>query len=52
MWFAHKSLGISAGGLFSPDLAFQPWSLERVWDMLTHLFVPGYRGGHGWHRGG
>ncbi len=40
MWFAHKSLGISAGGLFSPDLAFQPWSLERVWDMITHLFVP------------
>jgi peptide/nickel transport system permease protein len=34
-WF-----GGSAGGLFSPEYLYAPWSLARVWDLLLHLWVP------------
>ena len=34
-WF-----GGSAGGLFSPELKYASWSLVKVWDLLTHLWVP------------
>jgi peptide/nickel transport system permease protein len=34
-WF-----GGSAGGLFSPELKHAAWSLEKVWDLLSHLWVP------------
>ena len=34
-WF-----GGSAGGLFSPEFKYADWSLDRVWDLLTHLWVP------------
>lgn len=28
------------GGLFSPEMADQPYSLAKVWDLLTHLWLP------------
>jgi peptide/nickel transport system permease protein len=34
-WF-----GGSAGGLFSPEYLYAPWSLARIWDLLQHLWVP------------
>lgn len=34
-WF-----GGSAGGLFSPEYKYTAWSLGKVWDLLTHLWVP------------
>lgn len=34
-WF-----GASAGGLFSPQYQFAPWSAGRVLDLLKHLWVP------------
>ena len=34
-WF-----GGSAGGLFSPEYLYAPWSLARVWDLLLHMWVP------------
>ena len=36
----NRAFGISVGGLFSPDLRLEPWSLAKVWDMLKHLPVP------------
>ncbi|MBT4496139.1 MAG: ABC transporter permease [Gemmatimonadetes bacterium] len=33
-------LGGSAGGLFSYEYQYAPWSLARVWDLLKHLWIP------------
>lgn len=30
----------SIGGLFSPDMALQPWGWPKIWDMMKHLPVP------------
>ena len=40
MFLAYKYLGISIGGLFSPDFRLAPWSLARIWDLLKHLPIP------------
>ena len=34
-WF-----GGSAGGLFSAQYQYAPWSLPKLWDFLKHLWVP------------
>jgi peptide/nickel transport system permease protein len=36
----YKYFNISIGGLFSPKYTDAPWSLAKVWDMITHLWVP------------
>ncbi|MCD4823648.1 MAG: ABC transporter permease [Phycisphaerae bacterium] len=33
-------LGGSAGGLFSPEYRFEPWSFGKFLNMLSHLWVP------------
>lgn len=40
MYFFFQAFGISAGGLFSPEYALADWSLEKLWDMICHLWVP------------
>jgi peptide/nickel transport system permease protein len=40
MWIMFRYFGQSVGGLFSPDYQDAPWSLARVWDLSTHLWVP------------
>jgi peptide/nickel transport system permease protein len=40
MYLSNKYLGISVGGLFSPKYEMAPWSLEKLWDFLSHLWVP------------
>lgn len=40
MWLAFRYLGISVTGLFSPEYVNAPWSLERVIDLLRHVWVP------------
>ena len=40
MYFAYSQLGISVGGLFSPEFMVAPWSLARVWDLMKHLWIP------------
>jgi peptide/nickel transport system permease protein len=40
MWFALTRLGISVGGLFSAEYANAPWGLEKVWDLLQHIWIP------------
>ena len=40
MWFAFARFGISVTGLFSPDYLQAPWSLARLVDLLTHIWLP------------
>lgn len=40
MWFAFARFGISVTGLFSPDYLQAPWSLARLADLLTHIWLP------------
>lgn len=40
MWGAFRWFGVSIGGLFSPDFIDAPWSVARVLDMLSRLWVP------------
>ena len=35
MWF-----GVSVGGLFSPAFENAPWSPAKLWDFITHAWVP------------
>ena len=40
MYLGFRVFGQSVGGLFSPEYADAPWSLRKLLDMLSHLWVP------------
>ena len=40
MYLGFKYFDMSVGGLFSPDYANAPWSLEKAWDLAKHLPLP------------
>ncbi len=40
MYFAQTRLNLNVGGLFSQEYINAPWSVERVIDMLKHLWIP------------
>ena len=40
MFLLQRYLGMSAGGLFSPEYVAAPWSLAKFWDLLKHMPVP------------
>jgi peptide/nickel transport system permease protein len=40
VFLGYKWFGLSAGGVFSPEYAGQPWSLGRIADFLSHLVIP------------
>lgn len=40
MWVAFSNFGLSVTGLFSPDMAGQPWSWLKFVDMMQHLWLP------------
>jgi peptide/nickel transport system permease protein len=40
MWIAYAYLGISVGGLFSPEYIEAPWSPGRVVDLMNHMWIP------------
>ena len=40
MFLFFKYFGLSVGGLFSSEYALAPWSLGKIWDLFTHLWVP------------
>lgn len=40
LWFSYAYLGMSVGGLFSPEFAEAPWSLAKLVDLLKHLWIP------------
>ncbi len=40
MFLSFKYGGVSLSGLFSPEFENVPWSMERVIDLLKHLWIP------------
>ncbi|MBN1218027.1 MAG: ABC transporter permease [Anaerolineae bacterium] len=40
MWLAMSQLNQNVGGLFSNEFLLAPWSVEKVVDMLKHLWIP------------
>ncbi|WP_333834859.1 ABC transporter permease, partial [Rubrimonas sp.] len=40
MYLSFRYLGQNVGGLFSPEFQEAPWSVARVWDMLSNLWIP------------
>ncbi|MBN2390540.1 MAG: ABC transporter permease, partial [Anaerolineae bacterium] len=40
MYVAFKVFNQSVGGLFSPAYTDAPWSWDKVWDLLKHLWIP------------
>lgn len=40
LWFSYSYLGMSIGGLFSPEFADAPWTAAKFVDMLKHLWIP------------
>ena len=40
LWVSYSYLGMSIGGLFSPQFAEAPWSVAKFIDMLQHLWIP------------
>jgi len=40
LWVAFSRLGLSVGGLFSPEFLDARWSLARVLDLLKHIWIP------------
>jgi peptide/nickel transport system permease protein len=40
MWLAYSKLGLTVGGLFSPEYSNAAWSWGRLGDLLAHLWVP------------
>lgn len=40
MYIGFKYFGQSPGGLFSPEYIGAPWSLAKLGDLLSHLWVP------------
>jgi peptide/nickel transport system permease protein len=40
LWASYAYLGMSVGGLFSPEFQEASWSLAKVVDLLKHLWIP------------
>jgi peptide/nickel transport system permease protein len=40
MYVAFKVFNQSVGGLFSPAYSDAPWSWNKIWDLLKHLWIP------------
>jgi peptide/nickel transport system permease protein len=40
MYVSFRYLGQSVGGLFSPDYENAAWSLAKVGDLISHLWIP------------
>lgn len=40
MWIGFAYLHIDVGGLFSPEYQTAPWSVEKVINLLSHLWIP------------
>jgi peptide/nickel transport system permease protein len=40
MYFAQTQLGLNVGGLFSERFLNAPWSLDKVVDLLRHIWIP------------
>lgn len=40
MWFSFDVLGLSVGGLVSPEFADEPWTWAKFMDFLSRVWIP------------
>ncbi|WMT88430.1 ABC transporter permease [Pelagibacterium sp. 26DY04] len=40
LYISFRYMGQSVGGLFSPEYVNAPWSLGKVLDLISHLWIP------------
>ena len=40
LYVFYKFFGLSIGGFFSPGMEEQPWSLAKLFDLISHLWIP------------
>jgi peptide/nickel transport system permease protein len=40
MWVAMRQFGFNVGGLFSPEYIGAPWDMDKVVDLLKHIWIP------------
>ncbi len=40
LYFGFVYLDANIGGLFSPEMVDKPYSIAKIWDLLTHLWLP------------
>ncbi|MCC6805274.1 MAG: ABC transporter permease [Anaerolineae bacterium] len=40
MWIGYSAFGQNVGGLFSPEFQDAPWSLAKLGDLISHLWIP------------
>ena len=40
MFLFSRWFGVTIGGLYSPEMVTAPFSLAKLWDLITHLPVP------------
>lgn len=40
MIFLQQTFGTHVGALFSPEYRDAPWTMAKVWDLISHLWVP------------
>lgn len=40
LWVSYAYLGMSIGGLFSPQFVDAPWTMAKFLDLLKHLWIP------------
>ena len=40
LYVFYKLFGLSIGGFFSPGMEVQPWSVAKVLDLVSHLWIP------------
>ena len=40
MWLLTSYTDMSVGGLFSPKYMDAPWTFARLWDLLSHVWIP------------
>ena len=40
MWLVTSYSDMSVGGLFSPEFMDAPWTIDRILDLLAHVWIP------------
>ena len=40
MWLVTSYSDMSVGGLFSPEYMHAPWTIDRILDLLAHVWIP------------
>ena len=40
LYVFYKLFGLSIGGFFSPGMEVEPWSMAKLLDLMSHLWIP------------